>query len=157
MDREKALEASPLVGLHETRCGALAAKTPRSPQQQLFLLEKGVMETNFCARCAKLGKLECACIATDKAASLLVGALGPSMLAICLAFNCTDGPFNAIDQAVRVHFKGAHSTCAWQMIKSVDAFDKTLGLPQTRKKSPCDLSLGVVTRPSRLYHSLRLQ
>ena len=139
MDREKALEASPLVGLHETRCGALAAKTPRSPQQQLFLLEKGVMETNFCARCAKLGKLECACIATEKAASLLVGALGPSMLAICLAFNCTDGPFNAIDQADSDCFPSAFvPRCALRSGSSVP----TVGLGSLATKGDeCKASL----------------
>jgi hypothetical protein len=134
------------VGLHETRGGALAANTAALVDTMLptaiaFLLEK-------------LGKLECACIVNDKAVSLLVGALGPSTLAICLAFNCTGGSFDVVNQEARVHFKGAHATHAWQMVKFAGAFDSVLGLPKKKKSRTCHLSLGVVLRSSRLCPSL---
>jgi hypothetical protein len=156
MGHEQTLEASPLVGVAAAKTAEALALDNMLPSTKAFLLEKGVIDTNFCARCASLCKPECVCIATDKVASLLAGALGPSTLGICLAFNCTDGSFKNVGRVVRVSFKGVHSTYAWQMAKFADAFDSMLGLSPTGRRSSFHLSLSVVMRPSRVHHSLRL-
>jgi hypothetical protein len=115
-----------------------------------FMHAKGLFGKDFCETCANHGKLECLCIDCDRVASLLVDRLGPTTLATCLAFNCTDGSYKANKQIIRVQFKGEHSTCTWQMMKHVEAFDGMLGLPQTKNPRATLISLGVRLRGSRL-------